>query len=296
MNAREFLLALFVPFSWALGFVVAKAGLEEFPPLLLMSIRFAIAALVLVWFVPIPRNCLKDLFWIALVGSTIQYGLTFTGLSMIDASLAIIVVHLEVPSGVLLAILVFRERPGLLRICGMVVSFLGVVLIAGLPDTQGQLLAIFLTGSGAVIWAVGQVMYKRISDQLDGFTGIAWLGVLAAPQMLIGSLIFEDGQWEAVRQATWIGWGSVAYLGLIMTVAGYGVWLTVLRRNPVSHVMPVLLLLPVFTIGFSMLLLGERPSIGVLLGGLVVLAGVAMIVLAKPAPATDKPVTPQESQ
>ena len=48
MNAREFLLALSVPFSWALGFVVAKAGLEEFPPLLLMSIRFAIAALVLV--------------------------------------------------------------------------------------------------------------------------------------------------------------------------------------------------------------------------------------------------------
>ena len=114
--------------------------------------------------------------------------------------------------------------------------------------------------------------------------------------MLLGSFIFEEGQWEAVKQATWIGWGSVAYLGLIMTVAGYGVWFTVLRRNPVSHVMPVLLLLPVFTIGFSMLLLGERPSAGVLLGGLVVLTGVAMIVLAKPAPASDKPVTPQESR
>ena len=163
--------------------------------------------------------------------NTMMTGLTFTGLSMIDASLAIIVVHLEVPSGVLLAILVFRERPGLLRLCGMVVSFLGVVLIAGLPDTEGQLLAIILTGSGAVIWAVGQVMYKRISDQLDGFTGIAWLGVLAAPQMLLGSFIFEEGQWEAVKHATWIGWGSVAYLGLVMTVAGYGVWFTVLRRN-----------------------------------------------------------------
>ena len=171
-----------------------------------------------------------------------------------------------------------------------------MVLIAGLPDTEGQLLAIFLTGSGAVIWAVGQVMYKRISDQLDGFTGIAWLGVLAAPQMLLGSFIFEEGQWEAVKQATWIGWGSVAYLGLVMTVAGYGVWFTILRRNPVSHVMPVLLLLPVFTIGFSVLLLGERPSIGVLLGGLVVLAGVAMIVLVKPAPAPSKTVIPEDNR
>ena len=94
MKGRELLISLFVPLSWALGFTVAKAGLAEFPPLLLMSLRFFIAALVLVWFVPIPRNCIKDLFWIALVGSTIQYGLTFTGLSMIDASLAIIVVHL----------------------------------------------------------------------------------------------------------------------------------------------------------------------------------------------------------
>ena len=251
-----------------------------------MSLRFFIAALVLVWFVPIPRNCMKDLFWIALIGSTIQYGLTFTGLSMIDASLAIIVVHLEVPCGVLLAVLIFRERPGLIRVCGMAVSFLGIVLIAGLPDTEGQLLAIFLTGSGAMIWAVGQIMYKRISNQLDGLTGIAWIGVLAAPQMLLGSFLFEDGQWEALTHATWIGWGSVAYLGLIMTVAGYGVWFTVLRRNPVSHVMPVLLLLPVFTIAFSVLLLGERPSMGVLLGGVVVLTGVAMIVFAKPAAPT----------
>ncbi len=289
MKGRELLISLFVPLSWALGFTVAKAGLAEFPPLLLMSIRFFIATLVLVWFVPIPRKCMKDLFWIALIGSTIQYGLTFTGLSMIDASLAIIVVHLEVPCGVLLAVLILREIPGVIRVCGMAVSFLGIVLIAGLPDTEGQLFAIFLTGSGAMIWAVGQIMYKRISNQLDGLTGIAWIGVFAAPQMLVGSFLFEDGQWEALTHATWIGWGSVAYLGLIMTVAGYGVWFTVLRRNPVSHVMPVLLLLPVFTIAFSVLLLGERPSMGVLLGGVVVLTGVAMIVFAKPAaPTADK--------
>lgn len=289
MKGRELLLALFVPLSWALGFTVAKAGLAEFPPLLLMSMRFFIAALVLVWFVPIPRNCMKDLFWIALVGSTIQYGLTFTGLSMIDASLAIIVVHLEVPFGVLLAVVAFRERPGLIRILGMAVSFLGIVLISGLPGVRGQWLAILLTGSGAMIWAVGQVMYKRISTKLDGLTGIAWIGVIAAPQMLLGSFLFEDGQLDALANATWIGWGSVAYLGLVMTVAGYGIWFTVLRRNPVSHVMPVLLLLPVFTIFFAVIMLGERPSPGVLLGGVIVLIGVAMIVFARPIlPATSK--------
>ena len=281
MKTRELLLALLVPLTWALGFTVAKAALDEFPPLLLMSMRFFIAGLILVWFVPIPRHCLKDLFWISLVGSTLQYGLTFTGLSMIDASLGGIIVQLEVPFSVLLAVIVFRERPGLLRIIGMTVSFIGIALIAGKPSLSGQLEGILLTASGALVWAIGQIMYKRISSQIDGLTGIAWIGVIAAPQMLIGSMIFETGQVDALMNASWVGWASVVYLGLIMTVVGYGIWFTVLARNPVSHVMPVLLVLPVFTVLFSVLLLGERPSLEVLLGGVTILAGVSLIVFSK---------------
>ena len=281
MKTRELLLALLVPLTWALGFTVAKAALDEFPPLLLMSMRFFIAGLILVWFVPIPRHCLKDLFWISLVGSTVQYGLTFTGLSMIDASLGGIIVQLEVPFSVLLAVIIFRERPGLLRIIGMTVSFIGIALIAGKPSLSGELEGILLTASGALVWAIGQIMYKRISSQINGLTGIAWIGVIAAPQMLIGSMIFETGQVDALMNASWVGWASVVYLGLIMTVVGYGIWFTVLARNPVSHVMPVLLVLPIFTVLFSMLLLGERPSLEVLLGGVTILAGVSLIVFSK---------------
>ena len=281
MKTRELLLALLVSLTWALGFTVAKAALDEFPPLLLMSMRFFIAGLILVWFVPIPRHCLKDLFWISLVGSTVQYGLTFTGLSMIDASLGGIIVQLEVPFSVLLAVIIFRERPGLLRIIGMTVSFIGIALIAGKPGLSGQLEGILLTASGALVWAIGQIMYKRISSQIDGLTGIAWIGVIATPQMLIGSMIFETGQVDALMNASWVGWASVVYLGLIITVVGYGIWFTVLARNPVSHVMPVLLVLPVFTVLFSVLLLGERPSLEVLLGGVTILAGVSLIVFSK---------------
>ena len=281
MKIRELLLATFVPLSWGLGFTLSKLALTEFPPLMLMSIRFFIAAGVLIWFVPFPRNCMKDLFWVALVGSTIQYGLTFTGLSMIDASLAIIVVHLEVPFGILLAVLLFRERPGIQRLAGMGIAFGGIVMIAGLPSVKGQPFAVALTGSGAMIWAIGQIMYKRISDRVTGLSAVAWIGLIAGGQMALASLLLESGQLDALLHATRIGWGSVVYLGLIMTVLGYGVWYTVLARNPVSHIMPVLLLLPIFTIAFSVILLGERPSLGVLAGGAVVLCGVALIVFAR---------------
>ncbi len=281
LKHSELLLAVSVPLLWGIGFTFAKAGLNEFPPLFLMGLRFSLASLVLVWFVPIPRSQLKQIFWISFVGSTLQYGMTFTGLSMIDASLAIIIIHLEVPFSVLLAAIILKDKPGIQRILGMLISFAGIVLIAGQPSLRGQLSAILLTAAGAMMWAVGQVMVKRLKNPPSGFALTAWIGVFSGPQMILGSFIFEDSQLESLSNASWIGWGVILYLALIMTVLGYGIWYSVLSRNPVSKVMPVMLLLPVFTIASSMFFLGEHPSLMIFMGAAVVIGGVSMIVITK---------------
>ncbi len=281
LKNSELLLAASVPLLWGIGFTFAKAGLNEFPPLFLMGLRFSLASLVLVWFVPIPRGQLKQIFWISFVGSTLQYGMTFTGLSMLDASLAIIIIHLEVPFSVFLAAIILKDKPGIQRILGMLISFAGIVLIAGQPSLRGQLSAILLTAAGAMMWAVGQVMVKRLKNPPSGFALTAWIGVFSGPQMILGSFIFEDSQLESLSNASWIGWGVILYLALIMTVLGYGIWYRVLSRNPVSRVMPVMLLLPVFTITSSMLFLGEQPSLIIFIGSAVVIGGVSMIVITK---------------
>jgi len=281
LKNSELLLAASVPLLWGIGFTFAKAGLNEFPPLFLMGLRFSLAALTLVWFVPIPRGQLKQIFWISFVGSTLQYGMTFTGLSMLDASLAIIIIHLEVPFSVLLAAIVLKDKPGSQRILGMLISFAGIVLIAGQPSLSGQLRAILLTAGGAMMWAVGQVMVKRLENPPSGFALTAWIGVFSGPQMILGSFIFEESQLESLANASWIGWGVILYLALIMTVLGYGIWYRVLARNPVSKVMPVMLLLPVFTIASSMFFLGEQPSPIIFIGAAVVIGGVSVIVITK---------------
>jgi O-acetylserine/cysteine efflux transporter len=281
LKHSELLLAASVPLLWGIGFTFAKAGLNEFPPLFLMGLRFSLASLALVWFVPIPRGQLKQIFLISFVGSTLQYGMTFTGLSMLDASLAIIIIHLEVPFSVLLASIVLKEKPGSLRILGMLISFAGIVLIAGQPSLSGQLRAILLTAAGAMMWAVGQVMVKRLENPPSGFALTAWIGVFSGPQMILGSFIFEESQLESLANASWIGWGVILYLALIMTVLGYGIWYRALSRNPVSKIMPVMLLLPVFTIASSMLFLGEQPSTMIFVGAAVVIGGVSMIVITK---------------
>ena len=281
MKGSELLLAASVPLIWGIGFTLAKAGMNEFPPIFLMGLRFSLASLVIVWFVNFPRGQLKQIFWISFVGSTLQYGLTFTGLSMIDTSLAIIIIHLEVPFAVLLSALFLKDKPSKQRIIGMLISFTGILLIAGQPSLHGQMLAILLTTSGALMWAIGQIMVKSLENPPSGFALTAWIGVFSGPQMILGSFIIEDSQLQSLARASWIGLGVILYLALIMTALGYGIWYRVLSRNPVSKVMPVMLLLPVFTIISSMLLLGERPSPMIFLGGVVVIGGVSLIVLTK---------------
>lgn len=281
MNIRDSILAFSVPINWGLGFTFAKVGLSEFPPLFLMGMRFSLTALTLLWFVSLPKGYFIKIFWIALLGFSIQYGLTFTGLSMIDASLAVIVVQLEVPFGVLLAILLLKERPDRQQILGMLLAFGGVYVLVGQPSLKDQIFPILLTASGGLMWAVGQIMVKRFASTVDSLSLVVWLGAFSGPQLIIGSFFLETGQWSAVENASWVGWSTVIYLGLIMTGLGYGVWYRVLSRNPVSHVMPVLLILPFVTIITSIIFLGEDPTLSVLLGGSIILAGVALIMVNK---------------
>ena len=97
MSINQILLALIVPITWGFGYALTKIGMDQFAPLLLMSLRFGIAGLILVWFTKPPWGFMRELFIIAFIGSTIQYGFTYYGLKGIDVSTASILVQLEGP-------------------------------------------------------------------------------------------------------------------------------------------------------------------------------------------------------
>lgn len=281
LSVADILVGICVAMVWGAGVVFAKAAIAEFPPILLMAFRFFVTALALVWFVRVPRGQLSKLFWVALIASAVQYSLTFTGLKWIDVSVAALVVQLEVPFLVLLGALVLNERPGIRKWVGILMAFLGVGLIAGEPKLGSAWFALVLVVGGALSWAVGQVMVRRLKS-IDGLTVTAWVAVFATPQLLVMSLIFESGQWRAIQNADWIVWSAVLYMGLIMTALGYGLWYSLVRKHPVSLVAPFLLMLPVFSVLGGVVFLGERLSLQIAIGGVVVIAGVAFILLERP--------------
>jgi O-acetylserine/cysteine efflux transporter len=66
-----------------------------------------------------------------------------------------------------------------------------------------------------------------------------------------------------------------------MTGLGYGLWNSLLRRHEVGTVAPFLLLLPVFSVLGGALFLGERLGRAELLGGAIVITGVALITIER---------------
>ena len=278
MNSNQILLALIVPITWGFGYALTKIGMDQFTPLLLMSLRFGIAGLILVWFTKPPWEYMRELFIIALIGSTIQYGFTYYGLKGIDVSTASILVQLEGPILVLLSTLILKERLGWPRALGMGLAFIGVIVIVGEPRLNDSLDSVALVITGAIFWAIAQIMISRLKS-LSGITILAWVAIIATPQMLLISLVIEEGQWESIKTANLIDWSIVFYLSFIMTVIGYSVWYHLLRICDVSKISPFLMLLPVTSIIAGIVLLGEKFTLAMGIGGVLVMVGVASTLI-----------------
>lgn len=281
MNTKQIFLALIVPITWGFGYALTKIGMDQFTPLLLMSLRFGIAGLILVWFTKPPWGFMRELFIIAFIGSTFQYGFTYYGLKGIDVSTASILVQLEGPILALLSTLILKERLGWPRALGMGLAFTGVVVIAGEPRLSDSLDSVALVITGAVFWAIAQIMISRLKS-LSGITILAWIAIIATPQMLLISLLIEEGQWESIKTANLIDWSIVFYLSFIMTVIGYSVWYRLLRTCDVSKLSPFLMLLPVTSIIAGIVLLNEQFTLTMGIGGLLVMTGVASTLIKWP--------------
>ena len=282
LRPLDVLMGLTVPLVWGMGVVFAKAALEHFPPILLMALRFTLTALVLVWFVKPPWAVMRQLVAIAFVSAAIQYSLTFNGLRGVDASTAVLVIQLQAPFLVLLGALLLHEQVGLRKWLGIAIAFAGVGLIAGEPRLGQAWGSLGLLVGGTFTWALGQIMVRRLGE-IGGLTVIAWVAVFAAPQLFVLSFVFERDPLAYIASADWVVWGTVVYLGLIMTALGYALWYSLIGRHPVSRVGPFLLLMPVFAVLGGVILLGETLTPVVALGGAAVIAGVAVITIRRSA-------------
>jgi O-acetylserine/cysteine efflux transporter len=267
---------------WGGNFAVAKTGLQELPPILLVALRFAIVAAILVPFVKVPKGKLAGIFAVSVVLGLLHFSLMFTGLTGIDASTAAISIQLQVPFAALLAAVAFGETLGWRRALGMAIAFAGVAVIAGEPRLDGAYGSLALVISAALVWAVANVIVKRLGE-IDGTQLNAYMAAFAFPQLFAASFVLEGGQWAAMASANWltVGW-VLAYQAVIVVVLGYGLWYTLLGRYDVNIAMPFTLMVPFFGVASGVIALGEPLTWRLIAGGLMTVVGVGIVTIRRP--------------
>ena len=282
MTIKDTLVASLVPIFLGFGFVIAKPAMDDFPPILLMGLRFTFAASILIWWFPIPKGYLAKIFIASLVANTIQYSVTYSGLNLIDASAAVLLVQTEVPFGVLFAYFMLKEKPTIRSLIGIFIAFIGVYILTGSPSLDGKFLGIFLTILGSGIWALGQVLVKPLSKELNPLTLVAWLALFSGPILILLSNIFDGNSINYIKSANMDSWIIAIYLGFFMQPITYGCFYYVLKNNPLYKVLPIVTMgIPLTGLLAAIFLLKESPTTELYIGGSIILLGVILIVYTK---------------
>ncbi len=282
MNIKDTFVASLVPIFLGFGFVIAKPAFESFPPVLLMGLRFMFAASILIWWFPIPRGYLKKIFIASFIANTLQYSITYSGLNLIDASAAVLLVQTEVPFGVIFAYFMLREKPTVRALIGISIAFIGVYILTGSPNLDGKFIGIGLTIIGSATWALGQVLVKPLSKEINPLALVAWLALFSAPILIVFSSIFDGNTINYLSNAKFEHWIIAIYIGFIMQPITYGCFYYVLKNNPLYKVLPIVTMgIPPTGLLAAIFLLGEKPTQELFIGGVIIIIGVILIVFTK---------------
>ena len=280
MRPIEILIALLVTMVWGGNFVAMRIGVIHLPPFLTLSCRMLIASAILVWFLKSPKGQWPLLLAISFTMSTLHFGLGLVGMQEIAAGLGAIAMQASVPFAAIIVWLVYRETLGWRRFFGMIISFIGILIISGSPDLTSNPHMLVVLILSAFFFALSSILIKRLKD-IDFVSVNAWVSILSLPQAVLISACFEEQHVQAAMTAPWQTWLVVIYMALGATIIGQGLWYRTLARHDTNSVMPFTLLVPVFGVFFGIIFLGENLDFQNVSGGLVTIAGVGIILTYK---------------
>ncbi len=277
-------LAIAIVAVWGISFVPMRWGLDEVPPFALAALRFGVAAVPAFLFVKPPAMPWPGVVGYGLAIGVFQFGLLFLGLHLgMPAGLSSLVIQTQVFFTIVLAVVLDGERFRRWNAVGAGVAFAGIAVLAGgkiIGGASGPLMGFAAIIASAIAWAVGNTIAKRAGadHNVDAFSLVVWSSLVPPLPLAVVSWTTEGGEamLRSVIGASWIAWASVAFMSWAATLFAWAAWNRLLHLYPTTMIAPFALLVPVFGIGASVALLGERLTIDQIAGMLLVFAGLAI--------------------
>ena len=276
-----FVLALAIVIVWGTNFVVIRLALDSLPPLLFAALRFTLAAVPLVFFIPRPAVPWRDLALYGLLIGVGQFGVLFIAMDgHIAPGLASLVVQIQVVFTIGIVMRISGERPVPIQFAALALAVAGIVIILAHTGGGTTPLGIALVLAAALAWAMGNIIQRR-AGRVDMLAFVIWSSLFAVVPLFALAFAFEGARpIAAALSAAGTGvWAAVLWQSVGNTMFGYGAWGWLLARYPAASVAPMALLVPVFGMGAAAWWLDE-PLPGWKLGAAaLVIGGLAVNML-----------------
>jgi drug/metabolite transporter (DMT)-like permease len=269
--------------GWGFNWPVTKYLLGELPPLILRGSTGAVGAALLAGLavlsgqdLRVPRELWPRLVLAAVLNVACWMVLMGLALLWLPASEAALIAYTMPVWASILAWPILGERPHLLRVISLVMAFAGLSAIMGgngLAASMAKLPGIIMALGGAVGFAVGTVLAKKLPLNLPPLTAAAWqIGIGCLPIVIIGLLI-EKADFAALTD---LGWSLLVYSTVIQFCVAYVSWFAALARLPASVAAIGTMAVPVIGVVASALALHEPLGIGQIAALIFTLAGVVL--------------------
>jgi O-acetylserine/cysteine efflux transporter len=282
MRPRDIFLATLVAVIWGLGFVASRLVLDELPPALMTTLRFAIAAVPCL-FVRKPAVSWPLLIAISATLFLGQFLAQAFGIAHgVPVGLASVIVQSQALFTVAFAVIAFGEVPTRMQIIGIGVAAVGLLMICGTVGYDFSVAAFAVLMISPVTFAVGNLLLRRARD-VPMFDLFAWLCLASAVPLLALTLIADGPQtaWHSLSNMSLTGVVSILAIGAISTSIAYWLWGRLLRDHTAAQVVPFALLVPFVGAAASSIVFGERFGPLRLAGMITVVCGIAIMLLSK---------------
>lgn len=282
MKAVDLALGILVTIIWGSNFSVIEIGLQNLEPNVLTTMRFALSAFPLIFFVKRPNVSLTV---IAAYGTIFGVGLWWVvNLAMskgMSPGLSSLVLQFSAFFTILLSAVLLKEPIGGVRAASMIVASLGLVLIIASSKATATLAGTVLVLFAALAWSACNLLVK-MSRPPDIVAFIIWSSAFSTLALFVLTTL-QQGLLPFTQLADHINGAaafSLVFQAYITTIFGYSVWNGLMKRYEAATVAPLSLIVPISGLITSRIAFGENiaPATWVAIG--LVLAGIAMFVNA----------------
>lgn len=271
MKISAIFLSLFVVSMWGINPAISKLGLEQIPPFAFLTIRYTIIALIFLPFARPTKQELKQLFIVALTSNVINNILCYIAYAELSPSASSLLLQTEGPISVLMACIWAKERINFKQVMSILLSFIGVIVILGIP--QMSINGVVLILLSCVFWGICQIVFKG-TKHMSPTVFLAYSYFFAIPFTAIGSLWFEGYDYSYFNQANWaiIGW-TMAFEVIVLSIAMV-TWQKLIAANGVNKIAPFITLRIIFGIAAGIVMFNDSLNWQIIVGSILVTMGV----------------------